>query len=337
MGDAAKKNVAAIPESIGGAAKALDPTGSVAGLEGGFNKAKGGFLSGRDKFLKKATGKDAKKAEKKRLKKEQEKIEKIRKEGKAAQKKAEKLISDLKKPGITKKNLASTLNKIQNLDTSALRGTAAGDVQRLRDIATTEGPTKAAEGLLAFQKAQEGERLEGIELESAQRAQSAFEGLAGRGGAGAGARERLAAQTGRQSLAESQRERRAGALSRLGILSEDEQRKLALQQQLPAQQLQLAQAASAEQQAQQQTDLQKAAQLQAARQFDQSAFQQFQQTQAQQLANLALGQGQQATQFGAAQVLADAQREAARQPSTFDKLTPGVPQANQFFTSLIPS
>jgi hypothetical protein len=101
--------------------------------------------------------------------------------------------------------------------------------------AQSDDPTQFAERLTAAQRAEEAGRLEQIEGAGATQAASQFGALAQQGGAGPGARERLAAGAGANALRSQQQERRAGALARLGLLSEDEGRKLALEQSLISQ------------------------------------------------------------------------------------------------------
>lgn len=94
------------------------------------------------------------------------------------------------------------------------------------NIGTTKGMTDQAKYLTDVQQAQEQAGIEGIQQQSGTEAASAYSNLAQQGGASAGARERLGGQMGTQSLFAQQQQRRAGQLSRLGILSDDEKMKL---------------------------------------------------------------------------------------------------------------
>jgi hypothetical protein len=184
-------------------------------------------------------------------------------------------------------------------------GIAFDDVQNLRDIAQTEGPTAIAQRLTEQQQLEEVGLIEGIEEGQATQAASAFGGLAQSGGAGPGARERLAASSGAAGLREQQRTRRFGAEQRAGIGSEDEARKLQIAGKLPGLEAGLA------------------GQVQQARQGDFSN-----QLAAQKAAGQVEGaRGQFAQQTFAAEQLAAAQGDAARaeaQKSLFDLPTPSI-------------
>ena len=276
------------------------------------------------KARKKISSKGKKKSPKRKGKKKVSALQKIRDSQKEADKDIKQLFKKLQKPNKTSADLKDLLSQVQKIDTSRLTGQAAQDVGRLREIATTQGPTEGAKALLAEQRGEEAGRLEDIGQAQALRGQSAFESLASRGGAGAGSRERLLAQTGRQSLLESQRERRAGAQTRAGIRSEDEGRKLGLLGALPGQQIGLAQEQRAGQTAQAQSQLAQAQQFQGASQFDESAQQQLQQFQAQGRAQGILTGQQNRQSFEATQILAKAQLAAAnkQQPSPLEKFDP---------------
>ncbi len=114
---------------------------------------------------------------------------------------------------------------------------AEGDVGFLRGFARAEGPSSQAQGLLQAQRLEEQTGLEGLSEQAALQQAGQLSSLAQQGGAGAGARERLAAQSQSGQLRESQRQRRSGQLSRAGILSEDEARKLSVAGKLPGQEV----------------------------------------------------------------------------------------------------
>lgn len=115
--------------------------------------------------------------------------------------------------------------------------TAEGDVGYLRGMARTEGPTKIAQTEEEKQKLEEQGQLEGLASQQNTATAQGFSDLASQGGAEVGARERLASTLGSQNLRAQQDIRRQGALSRLGITSGDEERKLALAKDLPGAQL----------------------------------------------------------------------------------------------------
>lgn len=277
-------------------------------------KASGGKVSKRFQGLTGTTARKKKKGAAKRDKQTADKkfksfAKKQAKEGK----RIEGLFKKLQDPSTTAGELQTALGQIQKIDVSKFSGQAAADVQNLRNIAQTQGPTALAERLTAQQRAEETGRLEQIETGAAQRGAQAFEGLAQRGGAGAGARERLLASTGAAGLRESQAERRSGALARLGIGSEDEARKLDLLQTLPGQELAVGQFAQGAQQAEAQRQFGQATALQKAQAGDVGRQQQAQQFQAAGQASVGQRNLQQAGQVFGGQQLSDAQRRRGQQ------------------------
>lgn len=119
--------------------------------------------------------------------------------------------------------------------------TASGDIGFLRGFGQSKGPSDQANYLTQGQRLEEQSGLENLSREQAIRQSQAFSNLAQQGGAEAGARERLASSGMSAGLKEQQALRQQGALARLGILSDDEARKLGVAQSLPGQQLNLAQ------------------------------------------------------------------------------------------------
>lgn len=110
-----------------------------------------------------------------------------------------------------------------NLDTDIL--------QRFKEQGLSEGPTASAQRLLDLQKLQESQQFDEARRAEAGALAQAQAQLAQQGGLGGGSRERLAQGALRQALAGRQQLRQAGAQDRARLLSEDEQRKLQLQQQ----------------------------------------------------------------------------------------------------------
>lgn len=118
---------------------------------------------------------------------------------------------------------------------------ASGDIGFLRGFAQSKGPSEQAGYLTEGQKLEEQAGLQNLSRDQAIRQSQAFSNLAQQGGAESGARERLAQSGARQGLTEAQALRQQGAMARLGILSDDEGRKLNVAGALPGQQLNLAQ------------------------------------------------------------------------------------------------
>lgn len=244
----------------------------------------------------------------------------------AATQKIESLFQNLKDPSATTGDYQQALSGIRDIDISKQTGAAEGDVGFLRNIAQSEGTTAAGQRLLAQQAAMQSGRMNQIQEDIASQRANQLSQMSQFGGAGSGARERLAAQGQSSAIREQQRERQAGEMARLGILSQDEMRKLQVAQSLPGQQLAVGQQELAAQQAQVGSQFQQAQALQGARQFDVAAQQAAQQYKTGGLSGaIQRGAEQQGRMFAAGQ-LADAiagqrQKGALEDPgSAFDKM-----------------
>lgn len=113
---------------------------------------------------------------------------------------------------------------------------ARGDIDFLRKFSQAKGPSDQANYLLQSQQLEQSGLLEDLSNEQARQQAQQFSSLAQQGGLGAGSRERLAAAGQSNALREAQKARREGSLARLGILSQDEGRKLNVASNLPGQQ-----------------------------------------------------------------------------------------------------
>lgn len=102
----------------------------------------------------------------------------------------------------------------------------------MRQEALGAGPSRYAQALEAKQLAGQGVQRDEAKSQSARAASEALSKLQMRGGSSVGARERLAGQAGRADMEAQQKVGAQGLLQRLGIASEDEQRKSALRSQL---------------------------------------------------------------------------------------------------------
>jgi hypothetical protein len=190
-------------------------------IKKGFESAVG-IKSKRDQEGKAKRADEIRAKELREFKKRQEDFKKDRED---QRNKLRSLFEDFQDPEKTLPELEKKLNKVQetadkNSDLAQI------DINSLRDIANTQGPTGIAQALTNAQLQEENIALQNLETEGRRRGVSAFEDLAARGGAGAGSRERLLGQAGQQNLLASQRQRQQGQLQRLGILSDDEKRKL---------------------------------------------------------------------------------------------------------------
>lgn len=116
---------------------------------------------------------------------------------------------------------------------------AGGDIAFLRNFGQSQGPSAQANYLLGAQELEQQGLMEDLTKDQSRMAAQQFDMLAQGGGAQAGSRERLASQIGSAGMMDAQRARREGALARLGILSDDEGRKLQVASSLPGQQLAL--------------------------------------------------------------------------------------------------
>lgn len=257
----------------------------------------------------------------------QKNIDRLRRDQKRAAKKVESIFKKFQDPKSTEGDIKKALGQIKKIDVKQFTGRAAGDIQRLRDIATTKGPTEGAKALLAEQRAEQGIAIEEAERGGQERAQSAFEQLAQRGGASAAARERLVGQTGAASLREQQRARRAGAAQRLGIRSEDEARKLQIAGGLSGQEANIGQLSAQAQTAEAAQALAREQARQRAREFDVTGKMRAQELRARGQAGAIQTGSQQQTQFGAAQELAAAQRQAAKKQGGGGGLVGGLTKA----------
>ena len=112
-----------------------------------------------------------------------------------------------------------------------------GDIQRLRERATAQGPSQAAQYLTGQQRLMQQQQEQAARQQAAGGQAGAWSRLAMRGGLGGGARERLAGQAMAGQQQALQNIGMGGAQQRLGLLAQDEQQKLALQQALPGLQL----------------------------------------------------------------------------------------------------
>lgn len=113
-------------------------------------------------------------------------------------------------------------------------------LEALRQRGLSEGPSRWADLMMQQQGLEEQKAREGATAQAMSGAQQAQTELAMRGGIGAGARERLAAQSAKNMALQRQQIAGEGAGQRLGILTQDEQQRLGVLQQLPGQELQAA-------------------------------------------------------------------------------------------------
>jgi hypothetical protein len=151
------------------------------------------------------------------------------------------LTKELKKRGVSEPEARQLAVEQINPQLAASFERQEADIGRLRGVSEAKGPSAFAQQQLEQQRLEQLSGSENLYKQQAQAGQQAFSDLASQGGAESGARERLAAQAGSSGLREQQALARQGQLSRLGIGSEDEARKLQIMQNLPGLQQSLTQ------------------------------------------------------------------------------------------------
>jgi len=170
---------------------------------------------------------------------QKEEKKKAEEQAKKAEDNRKKEVDELFKkysPGNIKQTSAIKATTIANKLKKGLK-VADGDVQFLRTFAQSQGPSNQAQSLLQAQELEQKGLMENLYADQSRAQAEQFSNLAQQGGLGAGSRERLSAAGRSAGLREQQDARRGGALARLGILSEDESRKLNVAGALPGQQV----------------------------------------------------------------------------------------------------
>ena len=115
-----------------------------------------------------------------------------------------------------------------------LKSALSKDVlDKLQSEGLAEGPSTWAQLQLDMQAADQAKTLQDLAASSQGQASNAASNLAMRGGVSSGAQERIQSGALKNLLAQEQEAKQAGAQQKLGILSQDEQTKLGILQNLP--------------------------------------------------------------------------------------------------------
>lgn len=147
-------------------------------------------------------------------------------------------VPDATQPGVW--NLSGADGKLRsdlllNGQQPAAFNQSQGILDKLQSQATSEGPTQSAQYLMDQNKRNLANNLSAADQGAAQERSSAISNLAMRGGADAGAMERIGKSSMVNNMLNKQRLRNDAAGSDLEVLAKDEAQKLQTMQALPSQ------------------------------------------------------------------------------------------------------